>query len=313
MAAVRIEEALDTHRPFTRADAVHAGISPKLLRGSRFRRIFRGVYIARELPVSPFVRTQAALVLHPPTAFASHLSAARVYRLPVPDLPDEHVTVVDQRDRRKRPGITNHVAAGRAHVVTHRGVRVSGPLRMFVELASLLSLVDLVVVGDAMLRVFKIEQSLLVDYCEASPERHVDLARRAAALVREEVDSPMESRLRMLIVLAGLPEPEVNHKIRDEHGYVVIRLDLSYPDLLLIIEYDGRQHAEDTRQWNRDLERREVFDDTEWKILVVTAEGIYQQPERTLARVRKALVNRGCPNVPRQLSEDWRPFFPAGR
>jgi very-short-patch-repair endonuclease len=105
----------------------------------------------------------------------------------------------------------------------------------------------------------------------------------------------------------------VNHKIRDEHGNVVIRLDLSYPGLRLIIEYDGRQHAEDTRQWNRDLERREIFDDMEWRILVVTAKGIYKEPENTLARVRKALVNRGCADVPRQLSEHWRPHFPSGR
>ncbi|HZJ05936.1 MAG TPA: hypothetical protein VFD59_10750 [Nocardioidaceae bacterium] len=43
------------------------------------------------------------------------------------------------------------------------------------------------------------------------------------------------------------------------------------------------QHAEDPKQWNRDLERREVFDDIEWWILVVTAKGVYREPERTLA------------------------------
>jgi hypothetical protein len=67
----------DLRRPFTRADAIAAGLDPKLLRGSRFRRISRGVYVLREVPVSPFMRTQAALVLHPPSAFASHVSAAR--------------------------------------------------------------------------------------------------------------------------------------------------------------------------------------------------------------------------------------------
>lgn len=304
--------ALDPRRPFTRADAVAAGLEPKLLRGSRFRRLFRGVYVLREVPVSPFVRTQAALVLHPPTAFASHVSAARVYRLPVPELPSEHVSVGDPADRRTRPGIVSHLASGTtaADIVTYRGVRVAAPFRMFVQLASLLSLVDLVVVGDAMLRVFDIRATRLVQECEASNGRSACAARKAAAFVRDEVDSPMETRLRMLIVLAGLPEPVVNHKIRDEHGNVVIRLDLSYPDLKLIIEYDGRQHAEDTGQWNRDLERREIFDDTQWRILVVTAKGIYREPTRTLARIRRALVNRGCPAVPRQLCEDWRCYFP---
>lgn len=302
---------LDLRQPFTRADAMKAGLDPEFLRGSRFRRIFRGVYILRAVTVSPFIRTQAALTIHPPTAFASHVSAAQIFRLPIPDHPLEHVTVFDQRDRRNRPGIANHVAGSPPHVVTYRGVRVSGPFWMFVELASLLSLVDLVVVGDAMLKMFKVPASRLVDECERSTDRHAIAARTAAAFVRAEVDSPMESRLRMLIVLAGLPEPEVNHKIRDEDGKVVMRLDLAYPVLKLVVEYDGRQHAEDIRQWNRDLERREVFDDNEWRILVVTAKGIYQEPGQTIERIRKALVNRGSSSVPRNLSENWRPFFPG--
>ena len=312
MAARTADAAdLDLRRPFTRSEATRAGLDPNLLRGSRFRRLFRGVYILREVPVSPFVRTQAALALHPSSAFASHMSAARAYQLPVSGLAEEHVSVTDPGDRRTRDGIVNHVADRQAHVVVHRGIRVSGPLRMFVELGALLALVDHVVVGDAMTKVFNLRARDLVEYCEKSTDRRATAARRTTAFVRDEVDSPMESRLRMLIVLAGLPEPRVNHKIRDEYGNVVIRLDLSYPDLKLIIEYDGRQHAEDPKQWNRDLERREVFDDIEWRILVVTAKGVYREPERTLARVRRALVGRGCTTVPRQLSEDWRPHFPG--
>lgn len=304
------EPDLDLSRPFTRADAVRAGLDPRILRGSRFRRIFRGVYVLRDAPVTPELRTRAALALHPPDAFASHLSAARVFGLPVPDLPGEHVSVLRKADRRCRPGIAGHVAPAGAVAVSYRGIRVSSPLQMFVELAGVLSLVDLVVVGDAMLRVFKTAPAVLVTACAESSARHAPAARVAAAYVRDRVDSPMESRLRMLLVLAGLPEPVVNHAIRDDHGEVLARLDLSYPQLRLIVEYDGRQHAEDTAQWRRDLARREMLDETEWRIIVVTADGIYREPERTLARVRKALLERGG-RVPRHLSEDWRPFFPA--
>ena len=38
----------------------------------------------------------------------------------------------------------------------------------------------------------------------------------------------MESRVRMLIVLAGLPEPTTNHVIRYPNGDWRRRLDLSY-------------------------------------------------------------------------------------
>jgi hypothetical protein len=57
------------------------------------------------------------------------------------------------------------------------------------------------------------------------------LARRVAGLVRKGVDSAMETRLRLLIVLAGLPEPEVNVIVRDENGDWELRFDLCYPQL----------------------------------------------------------------------------------
>ena len=311
MAAVPSEAPLDLRRPFNRADAVRAGVDPSILRTSRFRRIFRGVYVADDVPESPLLRTQAALALHPATAFASHTSAARVYRLPVPADALEHVTVSAAKDRRSRVGIRGHVTIRPTRVVNHRGIRVSHPFRMFVELASMLSLVDLVVVGDAMLKVFAITADRLVTECRASTDWHAAAALRAAEYVRDEVDSPMETRLRMLIVLAGLPEPVVNHKLRDATGRVVRRFDLSYPAWKLIVEYDGRQHVERQAQWDSDLARREELDDDGWRILVVTATGINRHPERTIARVRKNLVALGCRDVPARLSDAWRAHFPG--
>lgn len=88
---------------------------------------------------------------------------------------------------------------------------MSSVLDTFIALASCLSLVELVVVGDAMVRMQLVSEADLREKTKASSERHAVLARRAAGLVRRGVDSPMETRLRLLIVLAGLPEPEVNH------------------------------------------------------------------------------------------------------
>lgn len=294
-------------RPFTRADAIAAGVSPSALRGSRFRRIFRGVYIHSSVPASTITRIEAALLLHPPEAFASHTSAAKVYGVPVPDSPDVHVSVFAAADRRGRPGLTCHVAPPETPVEARRGLRVSAPQRMFVELAGVLDLVELVVVGDALVRLGLATAADLVEAAAGCPA-----ATRAARLVRAEVDSPMESRLRMLIVLAGLPEPTVNHKVYDASGRLLYRFDLSYPELKLIIEYDGRQHREDLDQWDHDIERREWFDHNGWMIVLVVARGIFQRPWETLDRIRAALKLRGCTTMPRVLAEDWRPFF-AGR
>src|SRR5690349_17280691 len=135
---------LDLRQPFTRNQALAAGITPQMLRGPRFRSIFRNVYLGATVPLTPRLRVHPALTVTPAGAFASHASAARVLEVPIPTLPDEHVTVLRQQDRRRRPGIRWHVVAT-PQTQAIGGIRVSGPEQLFVELASLLSLVDLVI------------------------------------------------------------------------------------------------------------------------------------------------------------------------
>ncbi|MGH3333875.1 MAG: DUF559 domain-containing protein [Nocardioidaceae bacterium] len=302
---------LDIRRPFTRATAIAAGISPSSLKGSNFRRIFRGVYVHASVPAHPLQRLEAALLVHPPTAFASHVSAARVYGLPVPSRSEEHVSVFTQADRRRRPGVRNHVVPAGTPVELVRGVRVSAPEAVFIELAAIFDLVDLVVAGDALVRTGHTTPEQLRAVCAASRDSHAPQARRAAAYVREHVDSPMETRLRMLIVLAGLPEPKINHKVYYEDGRLRYRFDLSYPDLKLVVEYDGRQHRDDLDQWDHDTRRGDWCHDNGWRIVSVFSRGIYRRPDQTLERVHTALKSRGCTTLARTLSEEWRAHFPV--
>lgn len=311
--AARIPEhpGLDVDRPFTRADAVAAGVDPKVLRTSRFRRIFRGFYVSAGAPDHPLVRTRAALVIHPASAYASHTSAARLYGLPVPVDPDEHVSVERAGDRRPRPGVVSHVAPTGARVRTRDGTRVSPPLQMFVELASMLSLVDLVVVGDAMARVLGVAADDLRRHCSESVAPGARAARHAAGYVRDQAESPMETRLRMLLVLAGLPEPDLQHVVALPGAGPRYRLDLAYPAARVAVEYDGRQHAEDSRQWNHDLRRREALEDAGWKLLVVTAQDLYRRPDDVVQRVCLALVARGALVSSTRPDPTWRAHFRA--
>jgi hypothetical protein len=80
----------------------------------------------------------------------------------------------------------------------------------------------------------------------------------------------METRLRMLIVLAGLPEPQVNLTLRAGDGTPLRRYDLCWPEVRVIVEYDGRHHVEREEQWEADLDRREADDDDGWRTLIVT-------------------------------------------
>ena len=301
---------LDVRRPFTRAAAIAAGISDKVLRGPRFRRLFRNVYVDASTPATALQRVLGALTLFDDLAWASHASAARVYGVPIPTIAEEHVSVRSAQVRRHHPGIRTHVGAS-WHVRRHQGVRVSDHGQMFVELAGLVGLVDLVVVGDHLARKGLLGPDELRRFCAASTHRAAKAARRAAAYVRDHVDSPMETRLRMLIVLAGLPEPEVNHTIRTADGEPLRRYDLSYPEIKVIVEYDGRQHVEREATWERDLSRREAIDADGWRILVVVSSGIYRSPEQTVARVWTVLRERGHADLPARPTDAWRAHFPG--
>lgn len=301
---------LDTTTPFTRAEAIAAGLTPRQLRGPAFRKIFRNVYVSAARPATPRQRVVAALTLFDELAWASHASAARLHELPIPTIADEHVSVPQAKHRRHHPGIRTHVGQP-WHVDTFGGVRASTMMQTFVELAEMLGLVDLIVVGDHLVRRTSLTPAQLQKFCAESSHRAARRAGDAAAYVRTDVDSPMETRLRMLIVLAGLPEPRINLTLRTVDGEMLRKYDLSYPELKIVIEYDGRHHVERIDQWESDLARRESVDDEHWRILVVVSSGIYKSPSETLHRIHRLLLARGAPGVPRQLDSHWRAHFPG--
>lgn len=302
--------AFDPTQPFLRADGLEHGLGEKAMRGPGYRRLFRNVLVASTTPPTALQRVKGALVLQCEQAWASHASAARVKGVPIPTIADEHVSVWHQKLRRHHRGIRCHVGDP-TRVVLEKGVRVSSDVQMFVELGGQLTLVDLVVVGDWLVRRRGLTPEGLVGACRKSRHRDSRKALAAAQLVRRDVDSPMETRLRLLLVLAGLPEPEVNAMVRDDLGEVVRRYDLCYPLVRVAVEYDGRLHVEVVAQWEDDLERRSDMDDDGWRLVVVTGSGIFKDPLRTLRRVHRVLLARGLPDVPLRLSDDWRPHFPA--
>jgi len=112
-------------------------------------------------------------------------------------------------------------------------------------------------------------------------------ARRTLELVDPKSESPMESRLRLLLVLAGLPRPEAQAPFMDEWGREVGRIDLYYPAARLGIEYDGENHRDrmvsDNRRQNR-LHRLGI------SLLRYTGPDLRDRPEAVVAEVRQALA-----------------------
>jgi very-short-patch-repair endonuclease len=300
------DHPFDPRQPFSRAQARAAGIGLKTLLSSRFQKIFYDCYISSTVPLTTRVRAKAALGTSPPGSFVSHATAARIWGGIVPDTPDVHVTVPEKSGRTSRQGVKAHARVEGTAVTRFRNLPVTTPEQTFLDLATALDLVALVVLGDSLIKAGRTSATALRDAAKAWRGRGAKLARRAARYVRDDVDSAMETRLRLLLILAGLPAPEVNFILRHPDGSWWMRFDLCYPALKLIIEYDGRRHAEDSEQWLHDLKRREALDRMGWRVIVVTKQDYYEAPEEVLRRVRDALVQRGMPGVRRRFKTEWQ-------
>lgn len=299
---------LDARQPFLRCEAIKAGLTDLELSGPRFRQLFWGVHISASVAPTLALRCRAALLIAPSPALLTHHTAAILWGATVPPSPAIHVGILAGA-RLRAEGITTHRYAGLPASARRNGLPVPTPEQTFLDLASWLSLVDLVVLGDSLVGQGVTTPQRLVDTSADAHGRGARLARRAARLVRAGVDSPMETRVRLLFVLAGLPEPVVNFDIRDETGRTMYRIDLSFPDLFLAIEYDGRHHIARQGQWRQDLARREELESDGWRFVVLVAEDIYSTPEQTLARLVNAFAERG--RRVRIRREEWRRYFPG--
>jgi hypothetical protein len=282
----------------------------RTLLGREFQKVLYDQYVTARIPIDLRLRARAALNVSPAGACISHHTAAAIWGAVPPATSAVHVRQPTASGRSVRQGVQAHYRRLAPATTTRHGLPITTLEQTFLDLAAAgLTLVELVIVGDGLVktRATSVER-LLAAASEATGHGH-RLARRAATLVREGVDSPMETRLRLLLVVAGLPEPTVNVIVRGPDGEWLRRFDLCYAIFRLVVEYDGRQHAEDTRQWVTDIDRREELDRGGYRLVVVTREGIYVEPERTLERVRDALTDCGAPGVPRRFSPEWRRHF----
>ncbi len=282
-----------------------------MLLSRRFHKICWDTYVAREVPITPLLRAKAVIRLVPSGSYVSHHTAAELWGAAPPADGATHVTLPSACGRLVRQGVRPHYRKHPAQTTVRKGVPISTPEQTFLDLAAVgVGLVDLVVVADGLIKTGHTSPERLIETAAQRDGRGCRLARRAAALARKAVDSPQETRLRLLLVVAGLPEPRANLIVRGRDGGWRRRYDLAYEELRLIIEYDGRQHAEDAQQWLTDIFRREELDQIRWRLVIVTSEGIYREPLRTLERVRDALLDCGAVGIRRTFKPEWRLHFP---
>lgn len=292
--------------PFLTRDCAMFGVSRRRLNSTEFRGVLPGVAVAAMVPDTVVVRARAAMLLAPEGAVISHWTAARLWGGVVPD--NEWTHVAFMRDVRFRVlGVKPHRFRHRLEIRHRHGLPVTSPLQTFCHLARHLGLVDLVALGDRLVRKGRFTPDELRTYCRAWPGQCREAAATAADLVRERVDSTPETAVRLLMVLAGLPEPQIDIRIRDENGQIVFRLDLGFAELRLAIEYDGRWH-DTPEQRELDRGRREHLAVADgWRFEVVTATDLYEHPDDLVLRLRDVILELGgsCP----EPSSAWRRHF----
>jgi very-short-patch-repair endonuclease len=175
-----------------------------------------------------------------------------------------------------------------ADVRTVRRRRCTAGLRTALDIARCEPLVEAVVALDVLLAQVVVGKGELAEAAVAGRggARGVQRVRRAVALADGRAESPPESRLRVLLALAGLPAVP-QHTVRDAAGEFVARVDLAYPDRRVAIEYDGAWHAE-SGQFAKDRRRLNRLVAAGWTVLHVTAADM-RNPEALVARIRALL------------------------
>jgi very-short-patch-repair endonuclease len=240
-------------RPFTLDEARDAGVSRKCLSGPSWRRIGSELYCWRGWAEDPLALLRAWERRLPPGAVFAGTTAAWLLGAGLNPMPVEVVVPLDS-GARSRPGLTVHRATLDAEDITEAGGFPSTSLeRTLCDLCARIPEVEALIAMDMAVR-NGATSTTLESYATARTGRPGIRRMLELAALAAPAESPMETRLRWLLLKANLPEPEVQVDLRDAEGRFVGRADLYYPAARLVIEYDGLNHrdrlAEDNRRQN---------------------------------------------------------------
>jgi very-short-patch-repair endonuclease len=230
-----------------------------------------------------------------PEAVFSGSTAGWLHGLDLPPVDPLQITVPNAHTSNRAGVCLRRAKLHPSDVIRLRGLPVTSALRTALDLGCRPPLVDAVVALDMALHRRLVGLSELLSFAEAHRgAKGIATLRRAIELAEPATESPMETRLRMLLVVARLPRPRAQVRLHDQHGCFLGRPDLYYPEHKLGLEYDGGAHrnnlVEDNRRQNRLLNGG-------FRLLRFTAADIYQAPESVIKQVRRAMSNKSIPSL----------------
>jgi hypothetical protein len=190
-------------------------------------------------------------------------------------------------------------------VVIFDGVRLTSPARTWLDLASMLSVDELVAAGDSIVVEhgddFPMPRQPLASIMDLRGivarhpgTRGVKKARLALDEIRVGADSGPETLMRLALVRAGLPEPALNVVLRNGLGHPVVWPDAAYPQHRIALQYDGNHHG-DPDQYRRDIRRQALTESLGWREVRVQMGDLDGDRPFVVEKVRALLPDYSAP------------------
>jgi hypothetical protein len=243
--------------------------------------------MSRGLDSDPIHDLEAARFRLPETAAFSGVTAAWLHGIDVSPYPIE-ATVADDAGISARAGlILRRAILPECDVVRARSMRTTAIARTIADISLRLIVSEAVVITDAALHAGLIDIERLDAWARSHARRRgIRRLRRVIELAEPAAESPMETRLRLLLVMAGLPWPLAQVSICDRFGEFAGRPDLYYEPERLGIEYDGDVHRSALAADNR---RQNKLQSAGVRLLRFTASDVLGNPASVITQVRAEL------------------------
>ncbi len=279
--------------PFLGRAAVRAGELTKHQLLTRYRAIFRNVYVPNDVAMTADLKARAAWLFAGPDAVLAGVSAAALHGTKWLDV--DAPAVIVRQEKHGPPGLTIHsYQLDSDDICIRRGMRVTTPARTAFDIGRLLPEARSVPILDALLNATKLDTIEVEKLAlNRTGMRGIRQLAKALKLTDGGAESPQETRLRLALIAGGLPAPEAQIEFFDECGAAYIRADMGWRQWKVIVEYDGVQHWADARQRAWDIERIAILESLGWTVIRVSAV-LLRRPDAVVARVRDRLRAAGC-------------------
>jgi hypothetical protein len=274
-----------------------------MLNGPSWKRLLPRVWVHQDHEMSDLDRIHAASLAMPARAQLSHFSRIQALGLDTGAVFPVHFTVAGDLHI-DLPDVFLH----RTEVLPPTDEVGVTPAVAFIQYCADARLIDAIKVGDWLLHgrhMTTLEAAEL-----ARRDRWRPGARQALCVLphlNAASRSPKESEVRVLMVFAGLPAPEVNVPLVIDDELIGI-VDLLIRCVMLALEYEGRQHAETIRQFNRDIARYAAFRRHGIEYLQITHE-MTEKPKAMVRRVHARMLQLGYAGSAPVFGDRWIALF----